>query len=267
MKLSIITINYNNLCGLKKTADSVLKQTYRDFEWIIIDGGSNDGSKEYIESIAAKPEANVSFWCSEPDKGIFNAMNKGIVKASGEYLNFMNSGDEFFDKDTLVRVYELISANRADVFYGDCILDYGNRKKTRVHPSSIDIYELIVLPLCHQAMFFSRHVFADEQYDEQYKISCDCVKNVKLMLEGCCFRKIDIVVCVFDKHGISTSSIDRNVEEFHSAIKGIVPNHIMSLVSKLYVYDQGHIYKKVRTIESKGGLPAFFLKLFLKLFG
>ena len=267
MKLSIITINYNNLCGLKKTADSVLKQTYRDFEWIIIDGGSNDGSKEYIESLAAKSETHVSFWCSEPDEGIFNAMNKGIVRASGEYLNFMNSGDWFLNTDTLQKVIKLISTEKSDVFYGDCVLDYGGKKETRVHPSSLDIYELIVLPLCHQAMFFSRHVFDDEQYDEQYKISCDCVKNIKLMLEGYCFRKLDIVVCVFDKHGISTSSIDRNVEEFHSAIKDIVPKHIMSLVSKLYVYDQGHIYKRVRNIESKGGLPAFFLKLFLKVFG
>ena len=267
MQLSIITINYNNLEGLRKTSESILCQSWKNFEWIIIDGGSTDGSKEYIESVATKTDAHVSFWCSEPDKGIFNAMNKGIVQSSGEYLNFMNSGDEFLDKDTLLRVYELISTNKADVFYGDCILDYGNRKETRVHPSSLDVYELIVLPLCHQAMFFRRYLFNDEQYDEQYKISCDCVKNIKLMLEGYCFRKIDIVVCVFDKHGISTSSVDRNVEEFHNAIKEIVPRHIMSLVSKLYVYDQGHIYKRVMAIESKGGLPAFFLKLFLKVFG
>ena len=75
MKLSIITINYNNLCGLKKTADSIFAQTYRDFEWIIIDGGSNDGSNEFIESIAPKTEANISFWCSEKDNGIYNARN------------------------------------------------------------------------------------------------------------------------------------------------------------------------------------------------
>ena len=74
-------------------------------------------------------------------------------------------------------------------------------------------------------------MFNDEQYDEQYKISCDCIKNIKLMLEEYTFRKIDVVVCVFDKHGISTSSIDRNVEEYHNAVEEIVPKHIMSLVS------------------------------------
>lgn len=267
MKFSIITINYNNFEGLRKTAESILAQTCRDFEWIIIDGGSSDGSREFIESLAAKPEANVSFWCSEPDKGIFNAMNKGIAKAKGEYLNFMNSGDYFLDKDTLSRVAEYIATNKGDVFYGDCVLDYGERKETRVHPPSLDIYELIILPLCHQAMFFNKHVFNDEQYDEQYKISCDCIKNIKLMLEEYTFRKIDVVVCVFDKHGISTSSIDRNVEEYHNAVEEIVPNHIMSLVSRIYMYDKGHTYKRVRKIESKGGLPALLLRFVLKFFG
>ena len=271
MKLSIITINYNNHEGLKKTAESVLAQSWRDFEWIIIDGASTDGSREYIidlnEELAQNGWNPISYWCSEPDKGIFNAMNKGIDKAKGEYLNFMNSGDHFLDKDTLGKVAGLIAANNADVFYGDCVLDYGERKETRVHPSSLDIYELIVLPLCHQAMFFSRSVFKDEQYDEQYKISCDCVKNIKLMLDGYHFRKIDIVVCVFDKHGISTSSIVRNVEEYHNAVEEIVPKHIMSLVSKLYRYDKGHIYNRVRTIENKGGLLALILRMYLKLFG
>ncbi len=267
MRLSIITINYNNIEGLKKTAESVLSQIFRDFEWIIIDGGSNDGSKDFIESLAAKPGANVSFWCSEPDKGIFNAMNKGIARAKGEYLNFMNSGDWFLNKDTLRKVVELISAEKSDVFYGDCILDYGDRKETRVHPSSLDIYELVVLPLCHQAMFFSRHVFKKEQYDEQYKLSSDCVKNVKLMLEEYSFRKLDIVVCVFDKHGISTFSVNRNVEEFHKAIEDFVPKHIMSLVSRIYAYDKGHTYKRIRNIEKRGGIPALLLRLMLKILG
>ena len=94
MKLSIITINYNNCDGLQKTIDSVIAQTWRDFEWIVIDGGSTDGSKELLEQY----KEHFSYWCSEPDKGIYNAMNKGIAKANGDYLNFMNSGDAFYEK-------------------------------------------------------------------------------------------------------------------------------------------------------------------------
>ena len=91
-KLSIITINYNNLEGLKRTVESVINQTSKEFEYIVIDGGSNDGSGAYIES---KSE-HIDYWVSEPDKGIYNAMNKGIAKASGEYLLFLNSGDHLF---------------------------------------------------------------------------------------------------------------------------------------------------------------------------
>ena len=80
MKLSIITVNYNNREGLQRTIDSVVSQTFRDFEWIVIDGGSTDGSKELIKQYAD----HFSYWVSEPDKGIYNAMNKGILKATGE---------------------------------------------------------------------------------------------------------------------------------------------------------------------------------------
>ena len=86
MKLSIITINYNNAIGLKKTIESIVEQTYHEFEYIVIDGGSNDDSKKVI----LENQNNISDWCSEKDAGIYNAMNKGILKATGEYLLFLN---------------------------------------------------------------------------------------------------------------------------------------------------------------------------------
>lgn len=109
MRLSIITINYNNLEGLKKTVRSVMDQTWRDFEWIIIDGGSTDGSRELIEEVAARPDSQVSYWCSEPDKGIYNAMNKGTAKAKGEYYLFLNSGDSLYDNEI---IYRFINSTR-----------------------------------------------------------------------------------------------------------------------------------------------------------
>ncbi|MGB8703989.1 MAG: glycosyltransferase, partial [Gillisia sp.] len=95
--LSIITVNLNNLEGLKRTMQSVFEQTWQEFEYIVIDGGSSDGSKEYIEANSAK----IDHWVSEPDKGIYNGMNKGIKVANGEYLLFLNSGDELSRRNIL----------------------------------------------------------------------------------------------------------------------------------------------------------------------
>ena len=91
-KISIITINYNNLKGLKRTIPSVLSQSYINYEYIVVDGGSNDGSKEYI----ASQQQNITQWISEKDNGVYNAMNKAVNMATGEYCLFMNSGDHFF---------------------------------------------------------------------------------------------------------------------------------------------------------------------------
>ncbi|MBN2836753.1 MAG: glycosyltransferase, partial [Candidatus Delongbacteria bacterium] len=97
MKLSVITINRNDVLGLQNTTDSVLSQTSFDFEYIIIDGASTDGSKELIERLAIN-DKRLTYWCSELDSGIYHAMNKGITQAKGEYLLFLNSGDYFCDE-------------------------------------------------------------------------------------------------------------------------------------------------------------------------
>ena len=106
MFLSIITINRNNAEGLKKTLESVASQTCRDFEHIIIDGASTDGSVDVIKDYVASPSGkNVSYWISEPDSGIYNAMNKGIKKASGDYISLLNSGD-WYEPDACAIISE-----------------------------------------------------------------------------------------------------------------------------------------------------------------
>ena len=100
MKFSIITINYNNCNGLQRTLDSVVSQTCKNFEWIVIDGGSSDGSRELIEQF----QQEMTYWCSERDKGIYNAMNKGVEKATGDYCLFLNSGDNFCDSNVIKRL-------------------------------------------------------------------------------------------------------------------------------------------------------------------
>ena len=112
MTLSIITINYNNKEGLQKTITSVVSQTVKEFEWVVIDGGSTDGSKELIE----KYTDHIDYYVSEPDKGIYNAMNKGIHASHGKYLQFLNSGDSLHDNDTIERVLPLLKDT--DIYVG-----------------------------------------------------------------------------------------------------------------------------------------------------
>ena len=201
MKLSVITINYNNLSGLRKTVDSVMSQTWRGFEWIIIDGGSDDGSKEYIESIAAMPEANVSYWCSEPDNGVYNAMNKGIVKAKGNYLNFMNSGDMFYGFDTLEKWNNM--KLYGDIIYGDWIRRYHDHDEF-IKPITDGLCALIYyVNICHQAMFIKKEKMFDG-YDEKYKIFSDWRKWQELACTGASFQYIPQTICVFEtENGLS----------------------------------------------------------------
>ncbi len=119
MRYSIITINYNNRDGLRKTIESVVNQSCRDIEYIVIDGGSTDGSVEVIEEYAGK----IDYWVSERDKGIYNAMNKGLAQAHGEYLNFMNSGDCFHDNDVLINLPQ--DADE-DIIFGKALRSDGN---------------------------------------------------------------------------------------------------------------------------------------------
>src|SRR6478735_1115877 len=113
IQLSIITINYNNLQGLQKTIESVVSQSFKDFEYIIIDGGSTDGSKVLIE----KYSESITYWVSEKDNGIYPAMNKGIQVANGEYLLFLNSGDWFYENTTLSMAIPMLRP--FDIVYGN----------------------------------------------------------------------------------------------------------------------------------------------------
>lgn len=203
MKLSIITINYNNVEGLRKTIDSVLCQTWRDFEWIFIDGGSTDGSKELIEKTAAECP-NVSYWCSEPDKGVYNAMNKGIAHAQGEYLNFMNSGDTFYDENVLMNVWK--EDHIEDMIYGDWIWCSRDADKLIKSPTRISMATFQVGNICHQAMFLRAMMLKTNGFDESYKLFADWAYWMKMALDNCSFKHVPIIVCRFEWGGLSCSN-------------------------------------------------------------
>lgn len=217
MNLSIITINYNNCEGLKKTIDSVVSQTFRNFEWIIIDGGSIDGSRELIE----KYSNHFAYWVSEPDRGIYNAMNKGIYQAKGDYLLFLNSGDWLYNKTSLERCFA--HDFNADVMYGDCVFHYTDHVAKRYYPSNLTFDFLYRSSLSHCSSFIKREVLTKEYYNEDYKIVSDLEFWVKLAIAGGSFNHLDEFVSVFDTTGVSSTNHELDNAERKQMLSHYVP--------------------------------------------
>ncbi|GGP05327.1 glycosyl transferase [Cloacibacterium rupense] len=202
MKLSIITINYNNFEGLKKTFDSVFNQTFQDFEYIVIDGGSTDGSKELIEFNKDK----ISYWVSEPDKGIYNAMNKGIKVAKGEYLLFLNSGDYFYEQTVLKDNFFLF--NDFDIIYFRSIIKkLDGTLKTGYVPNKLSFSFFFNSSLNHQSILHKKSLFEKYgYYDEELEI----VSDWKFLLLALCkfnssYRFVDNPFTVFEMGGVSNN--------------------------------------------------------------
>lgn len=201
MLISIITINYNNLYGLKKTIESVLEQTYKQIEYVIIDGGSNDGSKEYIQS----KNESITYWVSEPDKGIYDGMNKGIKHINGSYVLFLNSGDTLFN-DTIIS--EFVQQNPIeDIVYGDAMLLYGDKKPVRkCMPVNLKGTTVFTKTVTHQAIFFKSSIFENINYDLRYKYIADWVLyNTIVLLNNGTYRHINLVIVNFDMTGLSSA--------------------------------------------------------------
>lgn len=224
MKLSIITVNFNNKDGLQKTIDSVISQTFKDFEWIVIDGGSTDGSKELIE----KYSDHISYWVSEPDNGIYNAMNKGIKVSKGEYLEFLNSGDYYYDNKVLEKVSKHLA--KYDFIYGCAVVKFKNKEK-RIHLQKeySSFYDLIKRTINHQSTFINKKVFEKHGlYDENLRI----VSDWKFFLETigihkCTSRYINQNIIIFDPNGISFTNVSLREEERKQVLNQILPSFVI----------------------------------------
>nr|WP_315177563.1 glycosyltransferase family 2 protein [uncultured Flavobacterium sp.] len=206
-KLTIITINYNNLEGLKRTVESIVNQTWQEFEYIVIDGGSIDGSAAYIEN----QSENIDYWVSEPDKGIYNAMNKGIVKATGEYLLFLNSGDHFLDSEVLDKNHKFLTLQ--DIVYFNLQVVDENEKFVKNYPDKLSFSYFLKDTLPHPATFIKKAVFDKlGLYDESLKI----VSDWKFFMESVCkfncsYKKIDETLSVFYLDGLSSDYKNKNM--------------------------------------------------------
>ena len=230
MKLTIITINYNNASGLQKTMDSVFIQTSTDFEYIVVDGGSIDCSIEFIkqfDSIAVKPFS----WISEPDKGIYNAMNIGIKLAKGDYLQFLNSGDSLVDKNVTERMLKDIPTD-CNIFYGNMLKQVSNKNLRDKGfdgrmPTMIDFY---TGTLNHSSAYLKSDLFKIYGlYDESLKIVSDWKWYLKVIaMNGIVPVYVNVDVSVFDMNGISTINSGLEREERRKVLIELFPVSILS---------------------------------------
>lgn len=261
MKYSIITINYNNKKGLRKTIESVIYQTYRDFEYIVIDGGSTDGSADVLKEY----DAQIDYWVSEPDKGIYNAMNKGIVVAKGEYLNFMNSGDCFYDNNILQKV-------AAENINTDMIIgrDYWYNPKTgkdfaTILPPRLDMFTFYKGSLPHQSTFFNRKLFSQYKYDEELKLASDWKFYIQAIIsEGCSVKYYNGIICRKDlDNGVGYTLAEISLQERNDFITKYLPIGVQQHYHTLLNIDASTFYKLLAICEET--VPLHFLTIAIKI--
>ena len=204
MLLSIITVAFRNLDGIVKTHASLAhlaKATDIRFEWIVVDGGSNDGTQEFLENLCGNYHLR---FVSEPDNGIYDAMNKGIEMARGKFALFLNSGDIFHPD--VAHVVRQLQTQKDDVMItGDALLDFGDGHKTK-RSAKPGWYTYHSLPASHQAIFFPLAGLKVWHYDLQYTVSSDYALAARLYKEGYDFKKLDGLVSEFSMGGVSTTN-------------------------------------------------------------
>ncbi len=219
MKLCIITINYNNAEGLRRTIESVVCQTSRDYEFVVIDGASTDSSVDVIKEYADK----IDYWVSEPDGGIYPAMNKGVKVAQGEYCIFMNSGDEFYSKDVIENVVK--QGLREDIVCGDICFGESN---VSPNPDKVTMRTLYKHTLFHQASFIRTRLLRDHPYDEQMRSAADWKFFMhELVFRNATYKHVPIVIARFEDGGISMTNSDVSHQEVWNELKACFPERVL----------------------------------------
>ncbi|MHC0447285.1 glycosyltransferase family 2 protein [Flavobacterium sp. 3-218] len=204
--ISVITVSYNVVNTIEQTILSVINQGFDNYEYIIIDGGSQDGTLEIIK----KFEDKITIWVSEPDKGIYDAMNKGVLLAKGEWVNFMNAGDLFANNISKLLNEALIDDSH-DVIYGDVFI-----KKNEILSldKAREIQQLnYSLNFCHQSSFVRREILIKHPFSLNYKISSDYNLFLNLFINGYNFYYIKSAISIFEYGGISSNASKKYIKE------------------------------------------------------
>lgn len=215
-KLTIITVTFNAGKDLERTIQSVISQTsFAQIEYMIIDGGSKDNTIEIIK----KYESFLSKWISEKDRGIYDAMNKGIALASGEWINFMNAGDTFVNEQVVATVFKG-NIEKTDIVYGNYVIAYQTFKKKINTPKELAGSLKLYMPLNHQSTFIRTELARSHPYSLDYRIASDYEQVLFFYLSGKIFQHIDIFIAAFADGGLSSNSkIVYHQEQFEIAQK------------------------------------------------
>jgi glycosyltransferase involved in cell wall biosynthesis len=225
--------------------ESILAQTCNQYEWIIIDGGSTDGSLDFIKDNASK----IQYWVSEPDGGIYSAMNKGIDVSNGDYLLFLNSGDRLASSTILSSFIEKHFCS--DIVYGKAIfVDINNNEVCRTDaPNIIRLSDFWGRRgLHHQASFFSKHCFEKYRYNENNRIASDTELFMKLIYNGFSFEKWDTFVDRFEVGGMSYVMKNLGSQEFDAIVNRILPSGIRADYDEFIQNRDVDLYITIRKI-------------------
>lgn len=218
MKLSIITVNYNDVEGLERTIQSVISQTFKDYEYIVIDGGSTDGSVDVIKKYAD----HIDYWVSEPDGGIYQGMNKGLRQAKGDFVNFMNGGDSYHSFDVLEKIFS--RETDADIITGA----HAGSPHPNVGQKGVTMLNLYTGAIDHQASFIRREVALRHPYDESFRIVSDWKFFIEaLVFDNCTFIYKDLIVVDVDMNGISNTNIMLDKQERESVLQELFPEKVL----------------------------------------
>ena len=196
--ISIITVSFNSVSTIEKTILSIINQTYTNIEYIIIDGGSTDGTVDIIKKYSDK----ISYWISEPDNGIYDAMNKGALKATGEYIQYINSSDIIYKNTTTEDIIKI--SDNADIIYGDLIVDK-EIGKFHLTPAPLNDFNFR-FPIFHPSTWIKKEILLQYMFDTQYTIAADFDLFRKLYFNKKKFNYIPQIFIIFEgENGVSSS--------------------------------------------------------------
>ncbi len=212
--ISIITVVFNGEKYLEETIQSVISQTCDNVEYIIIDGGSTDGTLDIIK----KYEDKINYWVSEKDKGIYDAMNKGIDVVSGEWINFMNAGDSFYDSSVLEKLFTQNDLKNLGILYGNHAVKSENNSEV----IQIDVKDYNWkrnIPFCHQSLFVRTSLLKNNLFDLQFKIAADYDQFLRLKSQDVQILHLPLVISIYLDGGISSVSRERLIKEYYKITK------------------------------------------------